>query len=66
MRRDALPPPKVLSGGIVVAPGLQVNEMTLRELREKIGFSRYRLRRDEVERAGFSVEEIEREFGAPI
>jgi len=62
-RRDALPSPKVLSNGVVVPPGLQVSEMTLAELRAKTGYGRDRLRRDEAERAGFPVEEIEREFG---
>lgn len=63
MRRDAPPPPKILPGGIVVPPGLQLNELTLRELREARGYGRYRLRQNEAERAGFSPEEIEREFG---
>jgi hypothetical protein len=62
-RRDAPPPPKTLPNGVVVPPGIQVNELTLRELREAWGPGAQRLRRDEAERAGFPVEEIDREFG---
>lgn len=62
-RRDAPPPPRVLPRGVIVSPGLQITELTLREKRNMYGYDSNRLRRDEAERAGYSKEEIEREFG---
>lgn len=62
-RRDAPPPSKILPGWIEVTPGLQINELTLREKRNMYGYDSNRFRRDEAEKAGFSKEEIEQEFG---
>lgn len=61
--RDDLLPPRTLPNGVVVSSGLQVDELTLGELRNKYGFDSNRIRRDEAERAGFSKEEIDREYG---
>lgn len=62
MRREHAKP-KTLSNGVVVPPGLQVSELTLRQHRELLADKKVRMNEAMARSAGYSDEEIRQEFG---
>jgi hypothetical protein len=65
MRRDSFPPDRILLNGVVVKGCLRINEFTLREHRDHIdrGIPGGPMKRKEALQAGYSADEVEREFG---
>lgn len=63
MRRDENIHDKILPNGVRVPKGLQVNESTLRDHRDRLGYGRDRMKRDDAVKAGYSNQEIDAVFG---